>query len=148
LYADWNVVPRAAQNIINKLTADKGRLTSENIALEKQTLELRAQLDKANKTLEAITLSSNINTYKIKPNESQTVPIGSLTVGLVGTPGNKSIEINVNDKRYRAQAGDINDFAMTCRLEVVSFNVIEANVVVNASCTEAKQQTCAREPEK
>jgi hypothetical protein len=133
----YRVVPPEAQNILKKLTADKDRLTAEKIALEKQVFELREQLDKVNKRLEAILPSPNM--YKIKPNESQTVPIGRLTVGLVGTPGNQSIELNVNDKKYRAEAGDINDFAMACRVEVVSFDVIEANVVVNASCTETKR---------
>ena len=131
------MVPVGARNIINKLTADKDRLTAEKIALEKQTFELREQLDKVNKKLEAIIPSPNM--YKIKPNESHTVPIGRLTVGLVGTPGNQSVELNINDKKYRAQAGDINDIAMACRVEVVSFNVIEANVMVNASCTETKR---------
>jgi hypothetical protein len=79
------------------------------------------------------------NVYKIKPNESQTLPIGRLTVGFVGTPGNQSVELNINDKKYRAQAGDINDIAMTCRVEVMSFNMIDANVIVNASCTETKR---------
>jgi hypothetical protein len=133
----YHVVPVGAQNIIKKLTADKDRLTTERIALEKQTFELREQLDKVNKKLEAILPLPNI--YKIKPNESQTVPIGRLTVGLVGTPGNQSVELNINDKKYRAQAGDINDIAMACRVEVLSFDVIDANVIVSASCTETKR---------
>jgi hypothetical protein len=132
----YHIVPVGAQSIIKKLTGDKDRLTAEKVALEKQTFELREQLDKVNKNLEAIIPSPNM--YKIKPNESQTVPIGRLTVGLVGTPGNQSVELNINDKKYRAQAGDTNEIAMACRVEVVSFNVIDANVVVNASCIETK----------
>jgi hypothetical protein len=132
----YHMVPVGAQNIIKKLTADKDRLSAERIALEKQTFEVREQVDKVSKKLEAITPSPNM--YKIKPNESQTVPIGRLTVGLVGTPGNQSVELNINDKKYRAQAGDINDIAMTCRVEVMSFNVIDANVTVSASCTEKR----------
>jgi hypothetical protein len=77
--------------------------------------------------------------YKIKPNESRTVPIGRLTVGVVGTPGNQSVELNINDKKYRAQAGDIKDITMACRVEVVSFSAIEANVVVNTNCTETNR---------
>jgi hypothetical protein len=130
----YHMVPVGARNIIKDLTADKDRLSAEKISLEKQTLELREQLDKDNKKLEAIIPSPNV--YKIKPNESQIVPIGHLTVGLVGTPGNQSVELNINDKKYRAHAGDINDIAVTCRVEVVSFNVVDANVIVNASCTE------------
>jgi hypothetical protein len=126
-----------SQNIIRDLTADKNKLTAERIALQEQTFELREQLDKVNKKLEAIIPSSNI--YRIKPNESQTVPIGHLTVGLVGTPGNQSVELNINDKKYQAQAGDNIDIAMACRVGVVSFNVIDANVMVNASCTETKR---------
>jgi len=133
----YYMVPAGAQNILKKLTADKDRLSVEKIALEKQTFELREQLDKVNNRLEAITPSPNM--YKIKPNESRTVPIGRLTVGLVGTPGNQSVELNINDKKYRAQAGDIKDITMACRVEVVSFNVIEANVVVNANCTETNR---------
>jgi hypothetical protein len=124
-------------NIIKELTADKDKLTAERIALQKQIFELREQRDKVNNKLEAIMPSPNI--YRIKPNESQTVPIGRLTVGLVGTPGNQSIELNINDKKYRAQAGDINDIAMACRVEVVSFSVIDANVMVTASCTETRR---------
>jgi hypothetical protein len=126
-----------SQKIIKDLRADKDKLTAERIALQKQTFELREQWDKVNKKLEAIMPSPNI--YKIKPNESQIVPIGHLTVGLVGTPGNQSVELNINNKKYQAQAGDINDIAMTCRVEVVSFNVIDANVMANANCAETKR---------
>jgi hypothetical protein len=133
----YHVIPIGAQNIIKKLTADKDRLITEKIALQKQTFELREQLDKVNRKLEATIPAPN--TYKIKPNESQTVPIGRLTVGLVGTPGNQSVELNINEKKYRAQAGAINDIAMACQVEVLSFNVIDANVTVNTSCSETKR---------
>lgn len=126
-----------SQKTIKDLTADKDRLTAERIALQKQTFELRGQWDEVNKKLKAIMPSPNI--YKIKPNESQIVPVGHLTVGLVGTPGNQSVELNINNRKYQAQAGDINDIAMTCRVEVVSFNLIDANVMVNANCGETKR---------
>jgi hypothetical protein len=136
-YEGYYMVPPSAQNIVKELRADKDRLTTERFALQKQIFELREQRDKVNNKLEAIMPSPNI--YRIKPNESQIVPIGRLTVGLVGTPGNQSIELNINDKKYRAQAGDIYDIAMACRVEVVSFSVLDANVMVSASCTETRR---------
>jgi hypothetical protein len=136
-YTGYWVVPPSAQNIIKELRADRDKLTTQRFALQKENFDLKEQRDKLNKKLEAIVPSAN--EYNIKPNESQIFPLGHFTVGLVGTPGNQVIGLNINGETHQAQAGDIFDVAMTCRVQVVSFSVIDANATVNASCTETKR---------
>ena len=136
-YTGYYTVPASAKNIIKELRADRDRLTAERFALQKENFDLKQQRDNLNKKLEAILPSAN--EYNIKPNESQIFPLGQFTVGLVGTPGNQVIGLNINGKTHQAKAGDIFDVAMTCRVQVVSFSVLDANAIVNASCTETKR---------
>ena len=80
------------------------------------------------------------NTYDLKPNESVIAADGRLTLGLVGSPANSSIDININGKRQTVAPGDIisvaPDPATKCLVSIQSFDMFQA--AVNASCTTAK----------
>ena len=79
------------------------------------------------------------NAYSIKPNESLVVGDGRLTVGLIGSPANNSVDINVNGKRQSAAPGDVIKVAVgqaTCEVTVQSFDPFKA--VFTATCSAAK----------
>jgi hypothetical protein len=80
------------------------------------------------------------NTYDLKPNESIIAADGRLTLGLVGSPANDSIDININGKRQTAAPGDIisvaPDAATKCQVSIQSFDMFQA--AVTATCTAAK----------
>jgi hypothetical protein len=82
------------------------------------------------------------NTYDIKPNQSIIVADGHLTIGLIGSPGNDSIDININGKRQSAAPGDVINIALdtstTCKVGIQSFDMFHATIA--ASCEGAKPQ--------
>ena len=75
-----------------ELYGQNGRL----VALQSQFMTVQA-------TLEAIRPAEN--TYNIDPNQAMIVAGGRLTIGLVGSPTNESINININGKQHPAAAG-------------------------------------------
>jgi hypothetical protein len=99
---------------------------------------METKLKKTRATLDSIMPSPN--TYIIKPNQALIVGDGRLPVGMVGTPGNDAIMLNVNGKQQPLAAGQtINvspDPATQCQLSVQSFDMFKATLV--ASCSGAK----------
>ena len=101
---------------------------------------MQAKLDKAQATLNAIMPSQN--TFNIHPNQSLVVGDGRLTVGLVGSPSNESVTLDINGKRAvggrrpgRQRGAGLLD---QCQVQVQSFDMFKA--VLFASCTGAKPQ--------
>ena len=82
------------------------------------------------------------NTYKIEPNQSLIVANGHLTVGLIGSPTNMGVNININGKPQSASTGDVINVApdpsTACQVRVQSFDMFKA--IVTASCAAAKPQ--------
>ena len=76
------------------------------------------------------------NTYILKPNHSIVVGNGHLILGLIGSPENDSININVNGERHSAVPGDIisvaPDPSTACRMVVQLFDMFGARVT--ATC--------------
>jgi hypothetical protein len=97
-----------------------------------------AQLKRTQDALDAIMPSPN--TYIFKPNQALIVGDGHLMVGMVGTPGNDAIMLNVNGKQQPLAAGQtINvapDPSTQCQLSVQSFDVFKATLV--AACSGPK----------
>jgi hypothetical protein len=123
------------------------RLNSENqkikLQLDEKSAEataLQAKLDTAQASLNAILPSAN--TYNIDPNQSLVVAGGHLTVGLVGSPGNESVTLDINGKEQSISAGQVvnvaPDASTNCQVQVQSFDMFKAVLV--ASCTGAKPQ--------
>lgn len=79
------------------------------------------------------------HTYNINPNQSLIVAGGHLTIGLVGSPTNEYVNININGKQQSATAGTVlnvaPDSATSCAVTIQSFDMFKA--IVTASC-EAK----------
>jgi hypothetical protein len=80
------------------------------------------------------------NTYNINPNQSLIVAGGRLTIGLIGSPTNEGVNININGKPQMAAVGaSINtvlDSSMTCQVGVQSFDMFKA--VLTATCASVK----------
>jgi hypothetical protein len=103
---------------------------------------LQAKLKGVQAALDAVMPSAN--KYQIGSNESVIVADGHLTIALVGLPlWNNTVDLNINGKPYLAAAGDlINvtiDPSMNCRVKVMSFDGLNAQAVVNATCEETKR---------
>jgi hypothetical protein len=129
-----------SKNALQKLQAENGRLTADNGDLQAKLADLLAQLADAQSTLDGLMPSAN--RFQIGSNQSLIVADGHLTIGLVGIRSD-NVELNINNKQYSAAAGDVinvaTDPSMTCRVEVMSFDVLKAVVIVNATCSAAKQ---------
>ncbi len=101
---------------------------------------MQAKLDKVQAALDAIMPSQN--TFNIQPNQSLIVGDGRLTVGMVGSPSNESVTLDINGKQQSVDAGQIVDVApdssTQCQVQVRSFDMFKA--VLFASCTPAKPQ--------
>jgi hypothetical protein len=122
---------------LNNSEKERAKLKDERIALQNEVSEWKNKFNIAQANLDAIRPSPNV--YKIRANQSQIIPYGDLTIGLVNTPGSQSVNLNINDKHYSAAAGEVINIAtVTCRVEVMSFDALKSQVVVNASCAEAK----------
>jgi hypothetical protein len=122
------------------LQGDNQKLTAANQDLQAKLVDLQAKLANAQAALNDITPSANV--YQISPNHSVKAADGHLTIGLIGTPGSDSVDLNVNGKQYAGSAGTVInipvDPSMNCRLEILSFDVLKSDVVVNATCAAAK----------
>jgi hypothetical protein len=123
-----------------QLLRENGKLTLDTTNKTTQLLNLQAQLKSTQDKLNAITPSEN--TYRIGANESLPLADGRLTIGLIGAPKSEAVDLNINGKQQSAVAGDIINFApdpsTTCRLEVVSFDVLQALAVIKATCAAVK----------
>jgi hypothetical protein len=123
------------------------QLTSEGEKLKRQMTEkdvqistLQAKLKNVQATLDAIMPAEN--TYNVTPNQSVIIGDGRLTIGLVGSPGNEGVTLNINGKQQTVAAGQVvtvaADASTNCQLAVQSFDMFRA--IVNASCAGAKPQ--------
>lgn len=128
----------AARQLIEQLQTENGNLRRQVNDQNVQINTLQSDLTRTKDDLEAIRPSQN--KYAIPPNESRIVADGHLTVGLVGSPANESVTLNINGKQQTVAAGQgINvapDPSTNCEVKVQSFDMFKA--VITASCTAAK----------
>jgi hypothetical protein len=119
------------QSESQKLEKQTNELSTSNIALQNKLASIQATMD---------TMKPAQNTYNLKPNQSIIAADGHLTLGLVGTPDNASVTININGKKTSAAPGDVikvaADASTACQVMVQSFDMFAA--VVTATCSAAK----------
>lgn len=127
-------------NAIQGLVAQNQKLKRQLDEKSAQATQVQAKLDRIQATLNAIMPSANA--YNIASNQSLVVADGHMSVGLVGSPGNERVTLNINGKDETVAAGQsisvTPDASTTCRLQVQSFDMFKAVVV--ASCTGTKAQ--------
>jgi hypothetical protein len=128
----------AARELIEQLRTESQGLKRQ---VTDQTAELtatNAKLASVKAQLEAINPSQNV--YILNPNETRIIGDGHLTIGLVGSPGNESVALDINGKQQAAFAGqpinDAPDPSANCTVTVQSFDMFKAAIV--ASCAQAK----------
>jgi uncharacterized protein YlxW (UPF0749 family) len=127
-------------NAIQQLVAQNQKLKRQLDEKSAQVTQLQTKLDQVQATLKAIMPAAD--TYNVSPNQSLVVGNGHLTVGLVGSPGNEGVTLNINGKDQMVAAGQLisvnPDPSTACRVQVQSFDMFKAVLV--ASCSGAKPQ--------
>jgi len=125
---------------IQELQSDIQKLELELYGQNGRLVELQSKFMTVQATLGAIQPAEN--TYNIDPNQARIVAGGRLTIGLVGSPTNEGINININGKQHPAAAGDVIHVALdpstNCQVGVQSFDMFKA--VLTAWCAEVKPQ--------
>ena len=120
------------------LQPENQRLKKAIVDQNAKLVELESRFARVQAALLAIMPSEN--TYNLSPNESLIVAGGHLTIGLIGSPTNQGIVININGKQQLVVSGDIirvaPDPSTSCQVAVQSFDMFKA--VVTASCAAAK----------
>jgi len=127
-----------ARQLIRQLQPENQRLKTQVATQDERIASLQARLKSVQAALHAILPAEN--TYKISPNQSVIIAGGRLTVGLIGSPKNQSVTININGKQHTAVSGDVFDIASgpstTCQVRVQSFDMFKATLT--ASCAAVK----------
>jgi cell division protein FtsB len=133
-----DVAERVAQ--LEQLRAESQKQKRDIDSKSQQLTSLQDKLNKTQGALDAIMPSAH--TYNIEPNQTLIVGDGHLIVGLVGAPGNESVQLSINGKQQTVAAGQtLNiapDPATQCKINVQSFDVFR--VVVVATCAATKAQ--------
>jgi hypothetical protein len=105
-----------------------------------QITELERKVSDAQMALEAILPQKD--TYHIAPNQTLIAGDGRLMLGMIGSPGNDGVLLNINGKQQMVPAGQTitvaPDASTHCRVSVQSFDMFKA--VVHATCSGAKPQ--------
>jgi hypothetical protein len=131
---------RVSNSTILQLRNENQKLVALNSKATATNTDLQSKLKDVQARLEAILPEKD--TYHIIPNQSLIVAGGHLTVGLVGSPANQNILINVNGKQHTVPAGEVIDVAIdsstSCQVTVQSFDMFAA--VIHATCAAAKPQ--------
>ena len=127
-YRDMMDTKRLNEQFLSESQNLKKEIIEQNAGL----LALQAKLKSVQAAMDDIMPSEN--TYKISPNQSLVVAGGRLTIGLVGSPTNEAVNININGKQQFAATGDVINIALDppCRVRIQSFDMFRA--VVTASC--------------
>lgn len=127
-------------DFVAQLQNENRKLAADNTKLGATIVDLQGQVDKVKAELHAIMPSEG--TYNIRPNQSIVIAAGQLAIGLVGSPANQTININVNGEQRAVAAGDVIQTTLkpstTCKVSVQSFDMFRA--VVTANCAEEKPQ--------
>ena len=120
--------------LVQQLQADAQKSKQAMIASTVAATALQAKTDQLVADLEAIRPAKD--TYNFLPNQSLAVANGLLEVGLVGSPSNSGIVLNVNGVQKKLSSGDVVqvgiDAKTNCRVTLQSFDLFKA--VVHAAC--------------
>jgi cell division protein FtsB len=131
----------AAADVLNQQLQTEGQKLKRQITdLSAKSVAQEAKLTSVQSALDAIMPSEN--TYNISPNQSIILAGGHLTIGLIGSPTNEGINININGKSQSVAAGDVIKVALdtstTCQIGIQSFDMFKA--ILTATCPGAKPQ--------
>jgi len=124
------------ETAIEQLRAESQSLRRRIDDFSAQVTDLQTKLDRAQAALKAIMPADN--TYIVSPNQTVIAADGRITVGLIGSPGNESVTLDVNGKQQSIAAGQVVAVPPNCQVVVQSFDMFQAVLV--ATCAGAKPQ--------
>ena len=122
------------KQLVQQLQTESQKLKDQIVDQNTKIIELQgtARLLKAKLN----ELMPTKDTYQIVANQSLIVANGRLTVGLIGTPTNQGITLNIGGKQQMAVSGDVIEVALnpttTCHVRVQAFDMFTA--LVTATC--------------
>jgi cell division protein FtsB len=119
----------------NKAQADINNLTGANQTQAAQITALTDQLKAAQSRLAEFLQQTR--KLKLEANRAEPVSIGAFTVGLGNALGSSSVDLNINGKRQDMAPGSALNLTYNCRVELGSFDVLEATAMVNSTCSPA-----------
>lgn len=130
---DYHVV-RTAMGRNVQLKSENDKLKAEIASKNAAFAGLQAQLATVQAAIDSMVPSQNV--YSINANQSLIVAGGILTIGVIGSPAYRHVEININGKQQLVAAGDIihlaPDASTACEVRVMSFDMFR--VVITAKC--------------
>ena len=125
---------------IRQLTDKVQTLERTITSMKERSATIQAEIGRLHKMHEEMMPAKD--TYEIRPNHSVIVAGGHLTIGLIGSPSDKAVNININGKVQSAAAGDVvkidPDPSTNCRVTIQSFDMFKA--AVRANCDTNKAQ--------
>jgi cell division protein FtsB len=121
---------------VEQLRAESQSLRRRIDDFSAQVTDLQTKLDRAQAALKAIMPADN--TYIVSPNQTVIAADGRITVGLIGSPGNEGVTLDVNGKQQSVAAGQVVAVPPNCQVAVQSFDMFKA--VLTATCVGAKAQ--------
>ena len=126
---------KAANLRVVQVQNDNQKLIAENTDLLGTIADLQLRIKAAQAKLALIMPTEN--TYNINPNQAVMVGNGRLSVGLVGSPTNEGVNLNINGKQQLVPVGvvitSVLDPSTTCQVAVQSFDMFKAVVIATCS---------------
>jgi hypothetical protein len=123
-----------------QLQSEIERLRRQIVQQDSNLIAAQAKIKSVQAALDDVMPSKD--TYIINPNQSMLIAGGRLSIGLIGSPTNANVIMNINGKQQFASTGDVLNIAVdpstTCHVRVESFDMFKA--VVTASCEAARPQ--------
>jgi hypothetical protein len=127
-------------NAIEQMRAESQKQKRDIDEKSAQLSELQRKMTDAQAALEAILPQKD--TYNIVPNQTLIVGDGHLMLGLIGSPANEGVLLNINGKQQMVPVGQAvtvtPDASTNCRVSVQSFDMFKA--MIHATCSGAKPQ--------
>ena len=119
-----------SKQLVQQLQTESQRIKKQNIDLQADLVSTKTTLTTVQAKLDQIMPTKD--TYQIAANKSLIVANGRMTVGMVGSPNNQNVNLNINGRPQMAISGDVIDVPPDCRVRVQSFDMFK--VTVTASC--------------
>jgi hypothetical protein len=123
-----------AKQLVLQLQTESQKFTDQTTLQKAKVLSLQTTAARLAATLNELMPSKD--TYQIAANQSLIVANGHLTVGLIGSPTNQGITVNINGKQQVVASGDVievaADASTTCHVRVQAFDMFKA--LITATC--------------
>jgi FlaG/FlaF family flagellin (archaellin) len=122
------------KQLVQQLQTESQKLKDQIVEQNTKIIELQGRAGQLKAKLDELMPSKD--TYQIVANQSLIVANGRMTVGMIGTPTNQGITVNINGKQQTVVSGDVIEVALnpstTCHVRVQAFDMFTA--LLTATC--------------